>query len=124
MQKYPFFFDYIYYCVTKTFYKRDGKFGGTGILAIVMIQSFTVECLMILILRIFVTQSNRHDIGNAAYMATLIIFIGFTLLNISKYKDSYIKFKKHWNKETKMEAEIRGYLVFLAILTPIALFFF
>ena len=113
-----FFFDYIYYRITKAYFKWDGRKGITSIVAIAMVQ---MVLLMIVVSLLSLTFYTTEEISNApnAYKYTLVLpYLLFSFLAFRKYENKYNQFKKHWKDEIKEVRILKGFGVFLSLLLP------
>ncbi|MVN20430.1 hypothetical protein [Mucilaginibacter arboris] len=113
-----FFFDYIYYRMTKAYFKWDGRTGGTAIVAIMMIQMLYIIDVLVFILRVFYTRNQLKDFNN--YGKGFIIIIAFILLiyNYRKYNGSYNKLRYYWKDESRTMRVYKGLLVIVSLILP------
>lgn len=116
-----FFFEYIYYRLTKLFFKRDGRRGFTGIAFISLMQGLIAGAFLLQISKWTLTEEIRAlcrtEIGYLAVLITIFILI----YNYKKYNDMYNKCRYYWKDETKEIWLLKGFYVFLTFLVPLAL---
>lgn len=115
------YLDYIYYRVTKAYMKWDGETGITGIISVSLIVLMLIIDLYgaIHLAFFFDTYGNQYkDAGKP-----IVVFLLFSILLIFylRYRKRYGKLRSRWSNETKNQRLIRGILVIIAILLPIAL---
>lgn len=113
-----FFFDYIYYRITKFYFKWDGRTGGTAIVAISMIQTLIVGDIAVFLVRLFVDRSDTASYSKAIGYFFAIMLIFFVLYNYRKYNGRYNKFRSVWKEETREKKLIKGFLVIASLVVP------
>lgn len=109
-------FDYIYYRMTKFYFKWDGRTGGTAIIGIAMIQ-----CVILLnVFALFTKLLMDGPIGRKPLIswAGVAVFLVLLLWNFRKYNGKYNKFKTYWKDEKSGEYFYRGTLVVLVLILP------
>lgn len=112
-----FFFEYIYYRVTKAYFKWDGRVGITAITAISMIQCVMMFNIYILTLRI-VNGTHVRQMPIYEKWGIALVFSIIYWYNHRKHHKNYNKYKLHWKNESKSLRVLKGFLVFLALLFP------
>ena len=113
-----FFFDYIYYRITKTYFKWDGRTGGTAIVAISLIQALFVFDIMAIIARIFFDKLFFAPYTKAISPIAFILVFALGFFNYQKYNGTYNKFRSHWKDESETAQALKGLLVALSIFLP------
>lgn len=117
-----FFFDYIYYRITKTYFKWDGRKGITSIAAIAMIKMVLFMIVAsILSLTFYTTEQISNSPKTFKYIIALP-YILFSLLAFRKYGDKYNMYKKYWKDETRETRILKGFGVILSLVLPWAVF--
>lgn len=116
--KYPFFFDYIYYRMTKAYYKWDGEPGYTSLIGISMIQLLLIMDFFVIILRLLYERSITKNFLLEGKIVILIIFIILNIYNYRKHKDTYKELTEYWKNENKATRIKKGMLVLLALIIP------
>lgn len=113
-----FYFDYIYYRITKFYFKWDGRTGATGLISVVMIQSLVIIDIGVSILRLFKTR--EETTVYLPYGKWIIIFLFLVLLiyNYRKYNGKYNVFRFHWKDEPGKTYLLKGLLVILSLILP------
>lgn len=113
----PNFLDYIYYRVTKVYFKWDGRTGATGIIAVSMIQ---ITALLNVVVFINYLMYDSRPNPNAGVWISIYVLVGafVILLNYFKYDGKYNRLKKHWASEPARLKEVKGLLVIVALLLP------
>lgn len=71
-----FFFDYIYYRITKTYFKWDGRTGATAIAAITMIQLFVLLNLFVFTKRLFFDTIDPVAKTEVIELLLLVLLVG------------------------------------------------
>ena len=113
-----FFFDYIYYRMTKFYFKGDGNSGGTAIIGICMIQLLVLIDFILILSRIFFARSEiRNYIGITKWIIAAIFILLF-FYNSRKHNRNYDKYKKYWESETRKQKIFKGILVIFSLLFP------
>ncbi len=116
---YRFFFDYIYYRITKTYFKWDGRTGGTAIVLITVMQVFFLFDVYVMLTRFaFDIRLMLRPYAQQIVYCAMAIFIVIFFLNYRKYNGSYSKMKAYWNDESAKHYIINGFLVLLALVFP------
>lgn len=119
-----FFFEYIYYRITKAYYKWDGDDGGTAIIGISMIQVVIILDFVLFLLRIFYDKSETSSLRNPLKWVFGILFVVAYFYNSRKHKNSYEKYKLYYSKETKKQKTLKGLLVIISMLLPWFIIYF
>ena len=112
-------FGYIHYRIKKRFYKKDSDgFVASALLAIM--QVLVIVDLAIVLSKFFLT---RHETAPYAKLLAQIA-AGITVLvffyNYKKYDKKYWTFWERWKNETPGDRLKNGWLVFLAVIAPLA----
>jgi hypothetical protein len=113
-----FFFDYIYYRVTQTYFKWDGRNSITALLAVSMLQTLIIGDICILISRLFWHRNETAPYAKLIAYAGLAIFFVFVIVNFFKYKNKYHMLKSRWKSESPNERKLKGFLVVLSLVIP------
>lgn len=114
----PFFFDYIYYRITKAYFKLDGREGITAIIAISLIQALLIADIAALAIRMVYNRPSTAPYAKVAGYISVLILIALIVLNRFKYKQKYNKLRSHWKNETKAKRIFKGLLVILSLILP------
>ena len=120
--KYNFFFDYIFYRITKTYFKWDGRTGATGIAAVSLIQIFLIFDLLVLLSRIFFEKNYFKPYITEVKISFIIIIVLFLFMNYRKYSSNYNQLRSYWKNETERASTIKGLLITFVFSFPIVLF--
>lgn len=117
-----FSFEYIYYRLTRLYFKWDGRKGITSIISIAMIQMVLLMILTGLLLLIFF----RVDII-FEYIDFYKYFIGFSyvlflVLAYRKYTGRYNQLRLRWKNESRKIFYFKGLIVLLSLVVPWVLF--
>ncbi len=113
----PFFFDYIYYRVTKVYFRWDGRTSATAIATVTMIQSLLIIDITVFIKRLFF-EHYKSTPSQILIILLALIIIGLMIFNYRKYLDTYNKFRTHWKNESPLKKRLKGFLVIFSILMP------
>jgi hypothetical protein len=111
-------FDYMYYRISKAYYKHDGKSAITALLVISLFQN--------LLLFVPTGIAIRNKYGSIYFMEskpvilTIFIIIQFSLLIKAyfRYEKIRIALDEKWKNEKELYKTINGTLVVLALLFP------
>jgi len=116
-------FDYVFFKVSKTYFKFDGRTGATGIAAVTIVQSLFLCDIFFFLIRISEVgdlSNHRKQIGAISFVVILALFF----FNIYYYKDKYNRLKNLWKSETELQATMGSIFVFCLIIIPFVLAFF
>lgn len=118
-----FFFDYIYYRVTKAYFKWDGRTGGTAIVGVSMIQLLTILNVLLFIRRVVFGTGigDIYPFEKWGILGTLALLVFY---NYNKYNGSYNKFKRYWKDEPRATRVFKGILVVMSLVFPWVLLIF
>jgi H+/Cl- antiporter ClcA len=111
-----FFFEYIYYRITKLFFKRDGRRGFTGIAAISLSQGLIIITFIGLFLKVFTTIDFQAQHSKELGYLGAIIEACLLWLNNKKYDGNYHKYRFYWKDEGKKKYVVKGWLIILFFL--------
>lgn len=112
------YFDYIYYRLTKAYFKWDGRKGITSIIGVSMLQSMLIGDFVALILGFLYTKEQTAPYSKSLAISWAVVFVGFIFFNFYRYKNRYNEFKKRWSNESKTQTILNGILVVIALLLP------
>lgn len=116
-------FDYIYYRLTKFFYKSDGEFAARAVIILSVGQGLVIGGIITMIARLFLTRDEIYDLEIGGREGVVVYFI-LCLSNHLYYRNRYKLFDERWgNSETIQQKKIRGLLVLLAVLSPFLLLY-
>ena len=113
-----FFFDYIYYRLTRFYFKWDGKGSSTALIGVSMIQTLVIIDFAIFISKFFYDRSETAQYTKLFSGISIALFILFFLFNYLKYKNKYNIYRNHWKNEDIHEYRKRGIFVRLALSIP------
>lgn len=113
-----FFFDYIYYRMTKFYFKWDGRTGITAIIGVSMIQSLVILDIFTIILRRNYDRSVTKNYVEEGKWVTITILLSFIIFNYVKYNGKYNKYRSYWKDESYNANLIKGWLVVLSLILP------
>jgi hypothetical protein len=113
-----FFFDYIYYRITRTYFKWDGRTGGTAIVAISLMESLVILDIMILITQFFFDRLFFAPYAKVITPIAFALLFGFGFFNYRKYNGTYNKFRSYWKNESESAQTLKGFLVVASIFLP------
>ena len=110
-----FFFDYIYYRLTKFYFKWDGRTGGTGIVGVSMIQGvMLLNSFFFLYGQIYGILKRQMHPWEKWLIA--VAFFGIVYLNYRKYNGKYNKFRSYWKDESSFKRFIKGLMVIVSLI--------
>ena len=113
-----FFFDYIYYRITKAYFKWDGRESITAIIAISMIQVLLIVDIAAIIIRTIYTRTETIPYAKTIGYSAVIVLISLIIFNRIKYHKRYNEFRKYWQSEPKKQYILKTIYVFLSIVLP------
>ncbi len=113
-----FFFDYIYYRMTKLYFKWDGRTGGTALVSITMIQVLLVMDVIVFVMRMLYERDVTKNYGKLGEWVILFVYVAFIIYNYKKYNGSYNKLRFYWKNETRRTRIVKGILVVLSLVLP------
>lgn len=119
-----FYFDYVYYRMTKAYYKWDGNGAITSLIGIAMIQTLTILSPIFFVLRLFFERVELRAYNKHMKYALSVVFIGFLIYDNYKYKDKYEVYREIWKDEPKKTRIYKGILVIFSLIlcwAPLAL---
>lgn len=117
-----FFFDYIFYRITKAYFKWDGRKGITSIIAIAMVKMVLMMILISLLFLMFFETEKISNILNTYKYVIVLPYLLFSILTFRKYSGKYNQFRKYWKDETREVRVFKGIGVILTLLVPWILF--
>lgn len=118
-----FFFDYIFYRVTEVYleWKHGGGGIDTGVISITGIQGFTLASVFAIGARLFLDRAETATYAKTISGIGVGVLTVFYILNSILYKkERYDALKEHWKDESIDKRRLKGFLVFLSIILPIA----
>lgn len=113
-----FFFDYIYYRMTKLYFKWDGRTGFTAIIGISMIQILLVVDIVVFAIRLFYERSQTKNYIEPGKWIVVTFCIAVIAYNYRKYDGTYNKLRFHWKDEPNKLRILKGVLVVLSLAIP------
>jgi hypothetical protein len=113
-----FFFDYIYYTLTKFYFKWDGSTGITAIVAISMIQVCLVGDVLALTSRLIYERNETEPYSIYIGYFGAILSIILCIVNYYKYNGRYKDFRDYWQKEPKTKRDLKVFFVLLSLILP------
>ena len=111
-------FDYIYYRMTKFYFKWDGKEGITAIIGIGMIQGLLVADIIIFFSKLYMDRSDTSPYAQQISFAFAALTAIMIFINYLRYNGKYDILSLKWDKETKSQSYYRGVMVLLALILP------
>jgi hypothetical protein len=118
-----FFFEYIYYRMTKFYFRWDGRMGITAILGISMIQFIVASDILAIIMRVFVKRSGKFNFPDFVPYLAVILFLLLTALNYYRYQKKYSSLKFKYKDEPKSIERKKTIVIILLLLIPWVVFF-
>lgn len=117
MRKFNAAFDYIYYTLSKFYYKWDNEGNVTAVLGVTMLQTLLASNLIFIVIKIFFTKEEIQGF-NWLKVIGICLFIALEIYNHIKYKGKYSVLKDRWRNESKKQKFWRRLIVILALITP------
>lgn len=111
-------FDYIYYRITKAYFKWDGRTGFTGILLVSMMQVMTISAVIMFFIAKLYTVAETTPHKRTMVNVFLAFSILLTVLNYRHYNGRYNSLKRRWKEEADLQKFQRGILVVLGVALP------
>jgi archaellum biogenesis protein FlaJ (TadC family) len=117
-----FFFDYIYYRVTKAYFRWDGENSITAAISISMIQSLLpLECLILVMYIISDRDPNKPLYPKAFNYVWVAVMVALMIYNFRKHNNKYDSYKAKWKDEPRKQRVIKGFLVLFFMILPWAI---
>ncbi|HRF34092.1 MAG TPA: hypothetical protein PLM56_11385 [Cyclobacteriaceae bacterium] len=113
-------FDYIFYKITKAYFKLDGRTGATGIAGVTIVQCFLLADIFFFIVRLLKIVDLTPYSKIITSIASIVI-LGLFALNYHRYHQRYNKLRFLWKSETEFQSSLGGIFVFFSILLPPAI---
>jgi large-conductance mechanosensitive channel len=111
-------FDYIYYRMTKAYFKWDGRTGITAIIGISMIQTLIIGDITMLTIRLVFNRTETFPYSKLIAQLFGFIIVILIILNYIKYNGRYNELNARWKSETKQERLLKGLLVLGFLILP------
>jgi len=121
-----FYFDYIYYRISKLYYKYDKGKGVYGFTYIMLTEGVLLFDLLMFVERFFFGTQRLQGTKIDDLIISVVIILPVTLFNYFKYirpKGKYEHFDNYWKDEPKTKRIIKGFLVFISLVVPWLLLF-
>ena len=109
-------FDYIFYRVAKSYYKRDGRFAMTALISVTTTQIMPASAVVIFIQKCFYSRAITASYSKLEACLFVAFMLFALFLNHLRYKDKYFRLRERWEQETKVQKHIRGIAVVIAII--------
>jgi hypothetical protein len=116
-----FYFDYVYYRISKLYLKYDKGRGVYGYLYILMTEGILLMDLLIFLERFFFTTQQIQGSKTIGPIIATISILPFGVFNYVKYilpKGKYEQFDNYWKNEPKAKRIIKGFLIFISLIIP------
>ena len=120
------YIDYIYYRISKLYYKYDGRSGIHAMLILSLTEGLLIIELFVLLSRFLFTTQQIQNSKFIGYLIVLISMLPFLIINYVKYvkpKWKYDLFDNRWENESKSKRVLKGFLIFISLLLPWLLLF-
>lgn len=114
-------FDYIFYKITKVYFKWDGRSGATGIAGVTIVQSLLLCDVFFFITKIFKVYLPPYSKTIIAIAS--VVILGLFVINFYRYRERYNKLRFLWKNESESKSTIGGILVVFSIFFPIILLY-
>lgn len=114
-------FDYIFYKITKAYFKLDGRSGATGIAGVTIVQGLLLFDIFFFVLKLLKVDLPFYSKTITA-IASIVILILFAL-NFYRYSERYNKLRFLWKNESESKSAMGWILVFFLIFFPIILLY-
>ena len=117
-----FFPHYVYYRITKRFYRKDSD----GVFAVCMISAVQLLIMvdsLILLSKLFVSREDTAPYAKTIAWIVGLIFICLAIVNFRKFHRKYWFFWEHWKDERPDDARRKGWVVFVSVATPFLILF-
>ena len=111
-------FEYIYYRLTKAYFKWDGRTGITAIIAVSMIQTLLFADLVTLVTRGFLNRVETAPYSKIIAYTFGVIMVIIIWINYNRYNGQYNMLSSRWKNETRRERILKGILVVILLILP------
>ncbi|HTE01614.1 MAG TPA: hypothetical protein VK668_20140 [Mucilaginibacter sp.] len=119
-----FFFDYIYFRITKWKYKSQGSNSATAISFIAVMQTMFIEAFINPMFKFYLTQDYMRLHARQLGWIAGVIFVFLMFVNYRIFDGKYEQFEVKWKDETPNKRFYKGVLVVFSFFIPIILFYF
>jgi hypothetical protein len=111
-------FDYIYYRLTKFYFKWDGSTGITAVIGVSMIQTLLLADVTIVMIRLIWEGADYKPYSKVIANSFVAILFLFIIINNWKYNGNYDKFCLLWKHESRNIKLVKGLLVIFSLILP------
>jgi hypothetical protein len=109
-------YDYIYYRLTKFYFKWDGEIGSTAIVGVSMIQTLLLADGALLIMKLALESEDYKPYSKGIATIIIAILVLFIIVNYLRYNGSYNRLHRVWVNETNNIKLIRGLMVVVELI--------
>jgi C4-dicarboxylate transporter len=116
INRYNFFFGYIYYRAAIFFMARDGKKGISAIMLVSAMQLSLGMAASLKITAIFFTLEESRPYFWKYRPIFYAILVSVVAINYLFFTNKFDDYEEHWKSESTSQYAIQGYLIILAII--------
>lgn len=111
-------FFYVYYRITKAFYKWDGKEGFTAICTISIFQTLTISFILISILRLIVSLQGLFPHSKTIKIVGVALGAILLFYNYFFYSNKFNELDERWRNESNIRKWFLGIGIILLLILP------
>ncbi len=115
------YIDYVYYRISKLYYKYDRGLGVYAVLIISLTEGFLVLDVFLFLEQFFFTTQQLQTSKLIGPIIIIVSVFPLSLFNYIRYikpKGTYDKFDSLWKEESLTKRVIKGLLIFISLLVP------
>jgi hypothetical protein len=113
-----FFFDYIYYRITKVYWRWEKRNSISAVIAIAMLQSMLIYDIFLFIIRLIFSRSEMAPYSKRLAYVGVILLLIFIYYNYKKYKNRFGDLQSKWKSEPSSIRFKKGILILLCLVAP------
>ncbi|MEO3402294.1 hypothetical protein AAFN85_00220 [Mucilaginibacter sp. CAU 1740] len=114
--------DYVFYRTAQLFYKRGGRRGLPGVMAISLSQSFLLMTVAVLLKNQFIEKTIRGQYEDQIEFVLIILSLLVSYFNYRKYDGRYNKLRFEMKDEASLRRLFKGILVLVSLIIPPIIF--
>ena len=115
------YIDYVYYRISKLYYKYDGGLGIYAMIIISLTEGLLTLDLFIFLSRFLFTAQHLQDSKLIGLMIVIVSILPFLVINYINYiipKGKYDVLDSRWKSQSRLEKTLNGLLIVITLLVP------
>lgn len=120
------FIDYIYYRISRLYYKYDKGAGVYAMLIISLTEGLLSLEIFLLLSRLLFSAYQLQSLKSVGMVIVFVLMLPFLVINYLKYvkpAGKYDRLDNHWKSESSTKRIFKGLSIVLLLLTPWLLLF-